>query len=183
MDDDLVIYQPYQSPKEGSNDTDLRFLKIAHPHLPKSLPDEDAEEIVIRPSLRALHDFNGYSCVFKPGDSPCYIIKSASSPPQVIDMAGGPVASSAPIHTSKCENGVVYIDEQVRGFCAPNPQTLTLPGSHTSCNATTKNAVHNRLGHSQDYIGLNSQRLDVPRTKARLRTRNITACPLQITRR
>ncbi|CAF9940116.1 MAG: mRNA cleavage and polyadenylation factor subunit, partial [Alectoria fallacina] len=112
--DDLIIYQPYQSPIEGSKDTSLRFLKIPNPHLP-SIPNEDDADVEKEQQgrlqhLRSLHDVGGYSAVFMLGQSPCFIIKSASSPPQVIDMCGGSVKSLTELHSPTCHKGFLYID-------------------------------------------------------------------------
>ena len=115
--DDLIIYQPYQSPIQGSTDTSLRFLKIANPHLP-SVPKEDNEDAEEgqqerRQPLRSLHEVGGYSVVFMLGQSPCFIIKSASSPPQVTDLCDGPIRSLTQLHSPKCQNSFLYIDGEV----------------------------------------------------------------------
>ena len=115
--DDLVMYQPYQSPIEGNKDTSLRFLKISNPHLP-SIPNEDPADVVEqeqerRQPLRSLHDVSGYSAVFMPGQSPCFIIKSASSPPSIIDMCDGPVKSLTQLHSPTCKKGFLYVGEEV----------------------------------------------------------------------
>lgn len=115
---DLIIYQPYQSPIEGSKDTELRFLKIPNPHMPRAmeeaLPEDEQEEVPqpLRP-LRQLHDVGGYSTVFMPGTSHSFIIKSASSPPNVIDVAESSVESLTQLHTSDCRKGFLYIDGEV----------------------------------------------------------------------
>ena len=115
--DDLIIYQPYQSPIQGSKDTSLRFLKIPNPHLP-SIPNGDAADVEEiqqerRQPLRSLHDVGGYSAVFMPGQSPCFIIKSASSPPRVIDMYESSVKSLTRLHSPSCQNGFFYVDGEV----------------------------------------------------------------------
>ncbi len=120
--DDLIVYQPYQSPIEGSKDTALRFLKISNPHLPKvptdiSLQDEQQE---CGQPLRSLHDLGGYSAVFKPGSSPSFLIKSSSSLPQVINFAEASVKSLGHLHTPNCQSGFLYIDGKV------NPTTFIL---------------------------------------------------------
>ncbi len=117
VNDDLIMYQPYQSPIEGSKDTSLRFLKISNPHLP-SIPNEDPADVEEkeqerRQPLRSLHDVSGYSAVFMPGQSPCFIIKSASSPPSVIDMCDGPVKSLTQLHSPTCKKGFLYVGEEV----------------------------------------------------------------------
>ena len=115
--DDLVIYQPYQSPIEGSKDTSLRFLKIPNPHLASISREEPADveerQQEWRQALRSLHDVNGYSAVFMPGESPCFIIKSASSPPRVIDMCDSSVKSLTQLHSPTCQKGFLYIDGEV----------------------------------------------------------------------
>lgn len=115
--DDLIIYQPYQSPIEGSKDTSLRFLKIENPHLP-SIPKEDNEDAEEeqqerRQPLRSLHDVGGYSVVFMLGQNPCFIIKSASSPPQVTDLCDGSIKSLTQLHSPKCQKSFLYIDGEV----------------------------------------------------------------------
>ena len=66
-----------------------------------------------RRPLRFLHDVSGYSVVFMPGQSPCFIIKSASSLPVVIDMCDSPVQSLTQLHSPTCQKGFVYIDGEV----------------------------------------------------------------------
>lgn len=115
--DDLTIYQPYQSPIEDSKDTSLRFLKIPNPHLP-SMPKEDLADVEERQKewrhpLRSLHDVSGYSVVFMPGQSPCFIIKSAFGPPGVIDMCDTSVKSLTQLHSPSCQKGFLYIDGEV----------------------------------------------------------------------
>ena len=115
--DDLTIYQPYQSPIEGSKDTSLRFLKISNPHLP-SVPKEDPVDVdegqqERRRPLRSLHDVSGYSVVFMPGQSPCFIIKSAFGLPTVTDMRDGAVKTLTQLHSPTCQKGLLYIDGEV----------------------------------------------------------------------
>lgn len=115
--DDLIIYQPYQSPIEGSKDTSLRFLKISNSHLP-SIPKEENANVEERQQerrepLRSLHDVSGYSTVFMLGLSPCFIIKPASSPPQVIDLFDGSIKTLTQLHSPKCQKGFLFIDGEV----------------------------------------------------------------------
>lgn len=120
--DDLTIYQPYQSPLEGSSDTVLRFLKSS-----SSVPRPAAEQIYedeqhnrIQP-LRAIQDLDSYSTVFMPGKNPSFILKSASSPPQFISPRTGPVRSLSRLNTSKCERGFVYIGDDGSTHAAKLP--------------------------------------------------------------
>lgn len=112
---DLSIYQPYQSPLDGSLETSLRFLKIPTSQVPSwsgNTPYDEAQQTRMQP-LRAIHDINDYSAVFMPGNQPSFIIKCAASPPQVIPLNTGPIRSLSRLNTSKCERGFIYIDERV----------------------------------------------------------------------
>lgn len=75
------------------------------------MPDEEQQRP--RQPLRQLHDVGGYSTVFMPGPSPCFIFKSASSPPQVIVVAESSIKSLTQFHTSDCRKGFLYIDGEV----------------------------------------------------------------------
>lgn len=101
---------------EGSRETALRFLKISTSPLPTEIEDGDGEEKRTQP-LRAIHNLGKYSAVFVPGISPSFIIKSAASLPQVIGIKGGAVRSLCGFNTSNCEEGFVYVDDEV---CLPN---------------------------------------------------------------
>ncbi len=111
----MIIYQPFQSPVAGTRDTILHFLKIPNPSsLKTSLSvsyDDDGESK--REPMRAIHDLNGYSTVFLPGDSPTFVIKSASSPPQLISLNEKSVQSLSGLNTPTCERGFTYIDQTV----------------------------------------------------------------------
>lgn len=63
--------------------------------------------------LRAIQDISGYSTVFLPRASPSFILKSASSPPYVIDLNSGPIRSLCKLHIPSCEKGFVYINDKV----------------------------------------------------------------------
>lgn len=113
LSDDLIIYQPYQSPVGGSQDTALRFLKLSTTHLTPEIDDSHGNEGEGQP-LRAIHDVENRSVVFVPGISPRFIIKSASSPPHVIGLSCGPVRSLSGFNTATCAQGFIYVDIQVR---------------------------------------------------------------------
>lgn len=81
-------------------------------------PDEaykDGEEKVGKPlrPLRVIQDLDSYSTVFMPGESPCFIIKSASTPPFLIRMRCGPIRSLSRLDIPKYEKGFIFIDEEV----------------------------------------------------------------------
>ena len=130
-ENDLVIYQPYQSPIEGSKDTALRLLKLPHTYSPPTV-DPDAmedDETPKRCPLRMIHDLNGYSTVWLPGSPSHLIVKSASSPPNVVPVAGGEIQSLHSLNTSKCRNGIAYIDDKVSlPFFRPS---LPTPNNHS----------------------------------------------------
>ncbi|KAI4267389.1 MAG: hypothetical protein L6R38_008283, partial [Xanthoria sp. 2 TBL-2021] len=110
---DVIIYQPFQSPVAGTRDTILHFLKMPNPSSSKtylSMGYDDDEESRREP-MRAIHDLNGYSAVFLPGDSPTFVIKSASSPPQLISLNEKSVQSLSGLNTPTCERGFAYIDQ------------------------------------------------------------------------
>ncbi|KAI4250673.1 MAG: hypothetical protein L6R42_008683, partial [Xanthoria sp. 1 TBL-2021] len=110
---DVIVYQPYQSPVAGTRDTILHFLKMPNPSSSKtylSMSYDDDEESRREP-MRAIHHLDGYSTIFLPGDSPTFVIKSASSPPQLISLNEKSVQSLSGLNTSTCERGFVYIDQ------------------------------------------------------------------------
>ncbi|KAL8636375.1 MAG: hypothetical protein Q9226_009263, partial [Calogaya cf. arnoldii] len=110
---DVIIYQPFQSPVAGTRDTILHFLKIPHPSSSKTYLSSsyDDDEEIRREPMRAIHDVNGYSTVFLPGGSPTFVIKSASSPPQLISINEESVQCLSGLNTSTCERGFAYIDQ------------------------------------------------------------------------
>ncbi|KAI4193345.1 MAG: hypothetical protein LQ350_008363 [Teloschistes chrysophthalmus] len=86
--DDAIIYQPFQSPKPDTRDTTLHFLKVSTPRFAKNStsPGYDADDEKTREPVRAISDCSGYSTVFLPGESPAFILKSASSPPRMLNI-------------------------------------------------------------------------------------------------
>ena len=117
VNDELIIYQPYQSPIEGSRDTALRFLKLLNPQFLNSVTDIDYnEESRVQP-LRAIPDLDNYSTVFMPGSSPSFVMKPAASLPHIINLRTGPIRSLSKFSTSKCEKGFLYIDNSVCPQC------------------------------------------------------------------
>ena len=143
MNDDLVIYQPYQSHIEGSRDTALRFLKIPNPHVPRGsteplLPEQQN----LSPLLQTLHDVGGFSAVFMAGTSPAFIIKSASCPPHVIGVCEAVIESLTPIHTLSCPKGVVYTNgEVILSECSIKASLLMEVGQNLCRSVTTTSAV------------------------------------------
>ncbi|KAL8685626.1 MAG: hypothetical protein Q9218_007644, partial [Villophora microphyllina] len=111
---DAIIYQPFQSPKPGTRDTTLHFLKIPAPRLPKisasTVYDEDGERQA--EPMRAISDIGGYSTVFLPGDAPAILIKSASSAPQLLSIRDETIRSLTRLNTQKCPQGFAYLDQK-----------------------------------------------------------------------
>ncbi|KAJ9669033.1 mRNA cleavage and polyadenylation factor subunit [Coniosporium apollinis] len=113
--DDLVIYKPYNYPVRDlpeSFTSDLRWLKLPQPHLPKYAeePALEAEERGRGSTLRPLDNVGGYSTVFQTGTSPCFIIKESSSSPKVLSLRGKSVKALARFHAAECERGFAYVD-------------------------------------------------------------------------
>ncbi|KAL9046240.1 MAG: hypothetical protein Q9214_000876 [Letrouitia sp. 1 TL-2023] len=126
--DDLTIYQPYQAPIEGSLDTTLQFLKSSNPHCSQKsfeFETDGLDELIYRP-LQVLHELGDYSAVFLPGDFPTFILKSASSPPQLVPLEGSPINSLGPFHTHSCEKGFAFLDQKAGsleiGFASANSE-------------------------------------------------------------
>lgn len=113
--DDAIIYQPFQSPKPDTRDTTLHFLKVSTPRFAKNStsPGYDADDEKTREPVRAISDCSGYSTVFLPGESPAFILKSASSPPRMLNIRGGTIQSLMGLSTSKCPKGFAYLDQKV----------------------------------------------------------------------
>ena len=63
--------------------------------------------------LSLIQDLDKCNAVFIPGASASLILKSASSPLQVIRLEGNGIRDLSRFNTSKCEKGFVYIDDQV----------------------------------------------------------------------
>ncbi|KAL8777045.1 MAG: hypothetical protein Q9213_008033, partial [Squamulea squamosa] len=145
---DAIIYQPYQSPVPGTRDTTLHFLKLPNPTFSKiSLPSSYNDDTDFRREpMRAIHDLDGYSTVFLPGDSPTFIIKSASSPPQMITMRDKPVLSLTGLNTMTCERGFAYVDETGKISFAQLPADC-----HYHTGWVTRKTVFGEDVHAVDY--------------------------------
>lgn len=101
--------------------------------------------------LRIIPDLNGYSVVWMPGSPSHLIIKSASSPPQIISVAGGEVNSLHSLNTPTCKSGFTYIEDRVsfRSVCQFH-ECLTTIVDHLHSQAPSKHHVQHWLGHSQN---------------------------------
>ena len=143
MNDDLIIYQPYQSHVEGSRNTALRFLKIPNPHVPRGSTEPMLQEQQkLSPLLQTLHDVGGFSAVFMAGTSPAFIIKSASCSPHVIGVCEAVVESLTPIHTLSCPKGVIYTNREVSLLeCRIRASLLMEAGQNLGRPITTASAV------------------------------------------
>ena len=63
--------------------------------------------------LRVLQDVNGYSSVFMPGISPCFVLKSSSSEVKIIGLSAAKVQSLSSFNSIDCQRGIIYSDEDV----------------------------------------------------------------------
>ncbi|KAF1992573.1 protein CFT1 [Aulographum hederae CBS 113979] len=89
--DDLVMYEPYHYPQRDPSQpftTNLRWKKISQPRLAHAVDDtaSDIEESDERGKLKALADVNGYSTVVQAGQSPCLVLKEASTTPKLVNV-------------------------------------------------------------------------------------------------
>ncbi|KAL8822748.1 MAG: hypothetical protein Q9191_006522 [Dirinaria sp. TL-2023a] len=107
---DITMYQPYQGPKEEGSNITLRFHKIANTGLPLP-PDANDIEEGSRQALRIIPNLGGYSTVFLPGLSPTFILKPATSTPQIVPLRSGDIRSLSGLNVQHCENGFVYVDK------------------------------------------------------------------------
>ncbi|PGH33637.1 cleavage and polyadenylation specificity factor subunit 1 [[Emmonsia] crescens] len=113
---DLILYEPYHSTHFAEKQSsDLRFVKIVNHHFPKFHPDSNLDNLsesgnALPKPLRALGDVCGYRTVFMPGNSPCFIIKSSTSIPHVMNLRGKTVHSLSSFNIPACEKGFVYVD-------------------------------------------------------------------------
>ncbi|PGG98566.1 hypothetical protein AJ79_08819 [Helicocarpus griseus UAMH5409] len=112
---DLTLYEPYHiTSSTEKQPSHLRFVKIANHHFPKFHPESNLDNASVsnretRP-LRALADVCGYRTVFMSGKSPCFIIKSSTSIPHVLNLRGKTVYSLSSFNIPACEKGFVYVD-------------------------------------------------------------------------
>ena len=82
------------------------------PNLPADVEPQTERQ---RP-LRAIVDLGGYSSVYIPGQAPCFILKTASTPVRLFPLANKGLGSLKAINTSYCGKGIVYIEDHVRLF-------------------------------------------------------------------
>lgn len=64
--------------------------------------------------MRCLADLDGYSTVFAPGPSPCFILKSSTSVPKVFDVKGDGIRSLSTLPRMENQNCIIYADYEVR---------------------------------------------------------------------
>ncbi|OAX83062.1 hypothetical protein ACJ72_02580 [Emergomyces africanus] len=114
--DDLILYEPYHITHSAEKKwADLRFVKMVNHHFPKFHPEaggvnfSETDHAPPKP-LRALGDVCGYRTVFMPGNSPCFIIKSSTSIPHIMNLRGKSVHSLSSFNIPACEKGFVYVD-------------------------------------------------------------------------
>ncbi|MCJ1395282.1 mRNA cleavage and polyadenylation factor subunit [Xylographa bjoerkii] len=110
--DDVTIYNPYQSAIEGASNSSLRFAKISALGLSKLVTSKVAEDqnYPIQ-KLRAIQDVGGYSTVFRSGVLPCMVLKIASAAMQIIPLKNASMKSFASFHTPDCQRGYLSVDD------------------------------------------------------------------------
>ena len=115
--DNLTIYEPFRINLDGQNalTSTLHFSKISNPHLSNNpelsaeATTEDSQSTKNNP-MRTMSNIGGYSCVFLPGASPAFVIKSSKSQPRVISLQGSGVRNMSSFHTVGCDKGFIYVD-------------------------------------------------------------------------
>ena len=112
--DHIVLYQPYQAPIAASKDSELRFLKLPNPSMPAKRTHKGRRK---HPSmarcLRTVQDFYGHDAVFVAGSLSSFILRSASSPPRVYSIAGGPIAHAAMVGGGDYDRCLLMVDYEV----------------------------------------------------------------------
>lgn len=63
--------------------------------------------------MLAINDLSGYATVFLPGEAPTFIVKSASSPPQLISVREKYIRSTTRLRRRTSELGFAFIDHKV----------------------------------------------------------------------
>lgn len=117
--EDVILYRPYHTGSEEEKPIEnLRFSKIANYNLSKTPLDGASESSSSSrhqrtQSLRVLANVGGFSSVAMTGDSPCLILKHASSQPHVQNLRGKAVHSLSSFNTDTCERGFVFVDVDV----------------------------------------------------------------------
>lgn len=115
-------------------------------------PDLEEDDVPRESTLQRLENVGGYSTVFQSGQSPCFILKEASTAPRVVSLRGGTVQSLTGFHTAVCDRGFAYLDAEVSqefGFmaCVDANRELAI-GSDMSV-ATTMSVRRHWLGDTQ----------------------------------
>lgn len=119
---EIILYEPFHAefnetkPWESST---LQFLKIFSPSFTRSAvswsqEQKGHEEDNQSCALRALPGIGGYFTVFIPGESPCFLLKSAASSPKLLRVRERTIVGASGFHTKNCEKGWVYFDDEVR---------------------------------------------------------------------
>ncbi|KAI9706218.1 MAG: hypothetical protein M1812_008248 [Candelaria pacifica] len=169
--DDITIYEPFHYHQDVASPgplSSLRFNKISNSTIAKSSKDstrnlaDDEHEPRTSP-LRAMSNIGGYSTVFLPGDSPSFLLKSATSKPRVLDLRGKGVKGMSSLHTKSCERGWAYVDiEGIVRFAQLPEETNTTETGWATRKITLGEDVHALSYHlTMDcYIVATSERVD-----------------------
>ncbi|KAI9806954.1 MAG: mRNA cleavage and polyadenylation factor subunit [Piccolia ochrophora] len=118
--DDLIIYEPFQSPVPSDKTPDwsgLCFSKICtstscESSTATTQSHDGDDDMVPEQRLRLANDIGGYAVVFQPGSFPRFLLKGRSTVPRVLPLRGKPVRCMSGFHTGGCERGFVYGDTE-----------------------------------------------------------------------
>ncbi|PNS20445.1 hypothetical protein CAC42_5895 [Sphaceloma murrayae] len=154
--DEITLYERFYHREGGTATTPsycdgLRFRKVSGLHIPKY--DDGTEDLRAAP-LRAISNLAGHSSVFLAGASPSFIVKTALTPPRVIDMTEAAVKALAGVDAPWCSQGLVYVDTKhsLRFARLPTDAALSVSG----CISRSIYPLH--LGHQIHEISYHSDK-------------------------
>ena len=157
--DDLIIYEPFRVESEATKPltSTLHFSKISNPHLAQD-PELSAETTGEDPRstknnpMRTLSNIGGHSCVFLPGASPAFVIKSSKSLPKVISLQGAGVRNMSSFHTVGCDRGFIYVSFDGVARVAQLPSNVSYDLGVAVQKVTLGHSIHGVAYHSQMEI-------------------------------
>ena len=99
--------------------------------------------------MRIASNIGGYSCVFLPGASPAFVVKSSKSLPRVIDLQGIGVRNMSSFHTVGCDKGFIYVDFEGVARVAQLPASVSYDLGVAVQKVPLGQSIHGIAYHSQ----------------------------------
>ncbi|KAL9112003.1 MAG: hypothetical protein Q9227_003623 [Pyrenula ochraceoflavens] len=129
---ETVLYQPFRVPITEPDAGPLRFSRIENLSLLNTSLEGGAEAedgfAVQEASFKILQNLGGYSAIFTAGRSPCLILRTSSSLPQVVPFRAKKILFFGSHHTESNPDGFLYIDSNshhlCRGMIPTSPATI-----------------------------------------------------------